>query len=89
MARKWVWTSIAITAMWAAVLFASVFGGDIVVHSVAGDRVTLPMGVSVAAFALVPSIVAAVVGFRDGEEAEARREAEATREERRTPAASH
>ncbi|HSK16812.1 MAG TPA: hypothetical protein VK915_11665 [Gaiellaceae bacterium] len=89
MTRKWVWTSIAITAMWAAVLFASVFGGDIVVQSAAGDRVTTPMGVVVAAFAVVPTIVAAVVGLRDGEEGEARREPEATREERRTPAASH
>ena len=84
MTRKWVWSSIAIASMWISVLFASVFGGDIVVES-AVDRVTTPMGVVVAVCALVASIVAAAFGFREtGGETRAERGRHA---ERRAPAA--
>lgn len=86
MTRKWIWTSIAISSMWIAVLFASVFGGDIVVES-AVDRVTTPMGVAVAAFAFVPTIVAAAVGFRGESGNEARSGLEEGRAEHRLPAA--
>jgi hypothetical protein len=58
--------SIAISVMWLAVLFDSVFGPDIVSTSSApGSSTTVPSGVVVAVFAAIGSWAVARYAFRD------------------------
>ena len=45
--------TVAIVAMWMAVLFVGVFGGDMVFHSVDSSTTTMPSGVAVALFAAI------------------------------------
>jgi hypothetical protein len=57
--------SIAITVMWLAVLFDSIFGPDIVSTSSApGNSTTVPSGVAVALFATIGSWAVARYAFR-------------------------
>jgi hypothetical protein len=47
------WATVAIVAMWVAVLFVGVFGGDMTFHSVDSSFTTMPSGVAVALFAAI------------------------------------
>jgi hypothetical protein len=81
MQRKWAWTSLAITAMWMAVLFTALFAPPLETHGVAGDTTKVPVaGIIVAGFAFIATIVVAIQGFReprrDPFEDDARRERE-------------
>jgi hypothetical protein len=60
-----VWESLAITAMWVAVVFASVFGPDFVSSNGggSGNATTIPCGVIVAFFALLGSWLVARHGL--------------------------
>ena len=57
-----VWESLAITAMWVAVTFASIFGPDFVSSS-SGSTTTIPSGVVVAFFAMLGSYLVAKHGL--------------------------
>jgi len=58
------WASLAISAMWLAVLFCSVFGPDLVASSGAGASTTsIPSGVVVAFFAYLGTRVVARHGL--------------------------
>ena len=48
-----IWATVAIVAMWTAVLFVGVFGGDMVFHNVDTSTTTMPSGVAVALFAAI------------------------------------
>ncbi len=61
-----VWVSLAITAIWAAVVLVSAFGGNIVVSggtSDAGGTTTVPSGIPVAILACIATVVVAGTGF--------------------------
>jgi hypothetical protein len=60
------WASLAIVAMWLAVLFDAVFGPDIVNSTAAGDHSTVPSAVAVSLFAFLGTWVVAKYGFRHG-----------------------
>lgn len=47
------WATVAIVAMWVAVLFVGVFGGDMTFQSVDSSVTTMPAGVAVALFAAI------------------------------------
>jgi hypothetical protein len=57
------WAGIAITSMWVAVAFASVFGPDFRSSTAGGDSTTIPSGVAVALFASIASWLVARHGF--------------------------
>jgi len=58
------WASLAITAMWLAVLFAALFGPDFVTTSGAGaTTTTIPSAVIVAVFAYLGTRVVARYGL--------------------------
>jgi hypothetical protein len=58
------WASLAITAMWLAVLFCSIFGPDFVAISGAGaSTTTIPSGIIVAFFAYLGTRVVARYGL--------------------------
>jgi hypothetical protein len=60
------WASFAIIAMWLAVLFIGLFGGDIVSNNGtpgAGTYTTIPSVVAVVPFAFVATLVVARWGF--------------------------
>jgi hypothetical protein len=57
------WTSVAIIAMWLAVLFDAVFGPDIASTSAGGDSTTIPSAVAVALFASLGTWAVAKYGF--------------------------
>ena len=61
------WASLAIAFIWLAVLFAAVFGPDIVSTS-AGSSTTIPSAVAVALFAVFATRVVAKYGFGHQEE---------------------
>jgi len=58
------WASLAIIAMWLSVLFAAIYGPDIVTSSAAGDHVDVPSAVVLAPFAFLATWVVARYGFR-------------------------
>ena len=58
------WASLTIIVMWLAVLFAAVFGGNIVNSTVGGDSSSVPSAVAVALFAFLATWVVAWFGFR-------------------------
>jgi uncharacterized membrane protein len=47
------WATVAIVAMWVAVLFVGVYGGEASFHSVDSSSSTIPAGVLVALFAAI------------------------------------
>ena len=47
------WGAVSIIAMWVAVLFVGVYGGDVTIHSVDTSFSTIPSGVLVALFAAI------------------------------------
>ena len=66
-ARREVWASLAIATIWLSVLFASVFGPDIVTvqGGAAGNVSRVPSGVVVALFATIATWALARYAFRD------------------------
>jgi uncharacterized membrane protein len=50
------WATVAVVAMWVAVLFVGVFGGDMTFHSVDSSVTTMPAGVAVALFAAIGTV---------------------------------
>jgi hypothetical protein len=81
---KWFWAAVAIVSMWVAVLFAGVFGGEIVNDDVT-THTRIPVAVAVALCAVLATVAVARHGFRgdDGDTASLRTEIEAERECRR------
>jgi hypothetical protein len=59
-----VWAALAITVMWLAVLFDSVFGPNVVTTSAGGDSSVVPSAVPVALFAFLATWAVARYGFR-------------------------
>ena len=47
------WATVAIVAMWMAVLFVGVYGGDVTFHNVDSSSSTIPSVVFVALFAAI------------------------------------
>ena len=60
------WAALAVGVIWLAVLFAAVFGSDIVADNAGTDVTTVPSGVVVAAFASLATWVIAKYGFGRG-----------------------
>ncbi len=58
------WASIAIVAIWMAVLFDAVFGPDFV-HTAAATTTTFPSAIGVAFFAFLATVAVAKHGFRE------------------------
>ena len=58
------WGTIAIGFMWLAVLFTSIYGGDIVSVNGGSQSTTIPSGVLVALFACLASVAVARRAFR-------------------------
>ena len=57
------WAALAIAFIWLAVLFAAVFGPDIVSTDAGSNTTTIPSAVAVALFALFATRVVAKYGF--------------------------
>jgi hypothetical protein len=66
------WASVAIAAMWLAVLFAAVFAPDFVSSDAGGNTTRIPSAIAIALFAAVGTRAVAKYGFdrpdEDGEE---------------------
>jgi len=58
------WASLAISAMWLAVLFTAIFGASLVHTSVTGASTTIPSAIFVSFFAVLGSAAVAKRGFR-------------------------
>ncbi len=58
------WGALAIIAMWLAVLFDGVYGGDMIFTSSSGDGSTIPSAGAVALFAAVGTSAVAKRAFR-------------------------
>ena len=59
------WASLAIVVMWLAVLFAAIYGPDVVTSSSGGsDSATIPSAVAMALFACIATWPVAKYGFR-------------------------
>ena len=64
--QRTVWVSLAITAIWAAVVVAAAFGGDIVVYRRSARRrwdSSVPTGIPIAILACIATFVVARYGF--------------------------
>jgi hypothetical protein len=59
------WATVSIIAMWLAVLFDGVFGGDMVFTNSSGNT-AIPSAVLVALFAVIGTVSVAKLGFRHG-----------------------
>jgi hypothetical protein len=59
------WAALAIAVMWLAVLFAALFGPNLVSTSAGANSTTVPSGVAVAFFATVATWAVAKHGFGD------------------------
>jgi hypothetical protein len=57
------WASLAIAAMWVAVLFAAVFAPDFVSSDAGGNTTRIPSSVAVALFAAIGTRTLAKYGF--------------------------
>jgi hypothetical protein len=57
------WASLAIVAMWLAVLFDAVWGPDFVSSTTGGSTTTIPSSIIVAVFAYLGTRVVARYGF--------------------------
>ena len=57
------WTTLAIAVIWLSVLFAAVYGSDIVSTTYLGDHTTLPSAVPMALFAFLATWVVARNGY--------------------------
>jgi hypothetical protein len=71
--RRWsdflvaeMWTSLAVSMIWLAVLLDALFGPDIVTTSAGGDNSVVPSSVVVAPVAFFATWVVAKYGFRRG-----------------------
>jgi ABC-type uncharacterized transport system permease subunit len=53
------WATVSIVAMWVAVLFVGVYGGEMTFHSVDSSVTTIPSGVAVALFAAIGTVAVA------------------------------
>ena len=60
------WTTLAIVVIWLSVLFAAVYGSDIVSTTYLGDRTTFPSAVPMALFAFLATWVVARYGYSRG-----------------------
>ena len=59
------WASLAIVVMWLAVLFAAIYGPDVVTSSSGGsDSATIPSAVVMALFACIATWPVAKYGFK-------------------------
>jgi uncharacterized RDD family membrane protein YckC len=58
------WASLAIVAIWLAVLFAAIYGGEFVSTTPGGNSTTFPSGVLVALFATIATWPVAKYGYR-------------------------
>jgi hypothetical protein len=58
------WASVAITAMWLAVLFDAVYGPNFVSTTPGGTSTTIPSAIFVAVFAFLGTASVAKHGFR-------------------------
>jgi hypothetical protein len=57
------WASLAISVIWLAVLFVSLFGPDFVSTSAGGSYTKIPSGIAVAFFGLFATMSIAKYGF--------------------------
>lgn len=64
MENKYMWTGLAIVAIWLAVLFPGVYGPTLEATSAGGDVTSIPTAWGIAPFAMVASIVVGIFGFR-------------------------
>jgi hypothetical protein len=58
------WGALSIVAMWLAVLFDGIFGGDMIFSSPGNDTTTIPSAVAVALFAFIGTTAVAKRAFR-------------------------
>ena len=66
--RTWIdardmWASVAIVAIWLAVVLSAAFGPDFKSFDVSGSNVTIPSGIVVALFAMFATMSVAKHGF--------------------------
>ena len=57
------WGAVSIVAMWLAVLFDGIFGGDMIFASPANGTTTIPSAVAVALFAFIGTVAIAKRAF--------------------------
>ena len=62
------WASLTIMVIWLAVLFAAVYGPDLVSTTPGGSTTTIPPGVAIALFAFLATWQIAKHGFRRAED---------------------
>ena len=66
MRNKYVWAGLAIAAMWVAVALVGVFGPVLEATGAEGEVANVPvLGIVVAFFAVVGTILVAIFGFRE------------------------
>ena len=65
MDRKWIWASLAIAVMWAAVILVGIYGPDVVVDEEASHVRVPALAIVVAVCAFIATLVLAWRGFSD------------------------